>query len=134
MFLINLHHIGIAVEDLDAALGEYQRQYGVEPTHREVIESQGVEEAMIPLGGSYVQLVQPLSADTPVGRFLEKRGEGLHHVAYAVADIEQALAHLEAEGVELIDKQPQIGGAGTKIAFVHPRALAGTLIELVELP
>lgn len=134
MFLINLHHIGIAVTDLDTSLAEYQRQYGVEPAHREVIESQGVEEAMIPLGGSYVQLLQPLSADTPVGRFLEKRGEGLHHVAYAVANIEQALAHLAAEGVDLIDKEPRVGGAGTRIAFVHPRALAGTLIELVELP
>ncbi len=88
---------------------------------------------MIPLGGSYVQLLQPLSPDTPVGRFLDKRGEGLHHVAYAVADIEQALVHLEAEGVELIDEQPRAGSQGTRIAFVHPRALAGTLIELVEL-
>ena len=133
MFLINLHHIGIAVRDLDASLAEYQRQYGVEPSHREVVESQGVEEAMIPVGGSYVQLLQPLASDTPVGRFLDNRGEGLHHVAYAVADIHQALIHLEAEGVELIDKEPRIGGEGSRIAFVHPRALAGTLIELVEL-
>lgn len=133
MFLLNLHHIGIAVADLNAALAEYKRQYGVEPTHREVVKSQGVEEAMIPVGGSYVQLLQPLAPDTPVGRFLEKRGEGVHHVAYAVADIEQALAHLEAEDVDLIDKEPRIGGGATRIAFVHPRALAGTLIELVEL-
>ena len=133
MFLINLHHIGIAVSDLEAALAEYQRQYGVEPSHREVIESQGVEEVMIPLGGSYVQLLRALAPDTPVGRFLEKRGEGLHHVAYAVADLEQALAHLEAEGVELIDKEPRVGGGGIRIAFVHPRALSGTLIELVEM-
>ena len=133
MFLINLHHIGIAVRDLDASLAEYQRQYGVEPSHREVVESQGVEEAMIAVGGSYVQLLQPLASDTPVGRFLDSRGEGLHHVAYAVADIHQALIHLEAEGVELIDKEPRIGGEGSRIAFVHPRALAGTLIELVEL-
>ena len=133
MFLINLHHIGIAVRNLDASLAEYQRQYGVEPSHREVVESQGVEEAMIPVGGSYVQLLQPLASDTPVGRFLDNRGEGLHHVAYAVADIHQALIHLEAEGVELIDKEPRIGGEGSRIAFVHPRALAGTLVELVEL-
>ena len=133
MFLINLHHIGIAIADLDASLVEYQRQYEVEATHREVIESQGVEEAMIPVGGSYVQLIQPLSPDTPVGRFLEKRGEGLHHMAYVVADLEQALAHLEAEGVDLIDKEPRMGGGGTKVAFVHPRAFAGTLVELVEL-
>ena len=132
MFLVNIHHIGIAVNDLEAALAEYQRQYGVEPSHREVIESQGVEEAMIPVGGSFVQLLQPLNSDTPVGRFLEKRGEGIHHVAYAVADIEQALEHLKAEGVELIDDEPRIGGGGARIAFVHPRALGGTLIELVE--
>ena len=132
MFLLNLHHTGIAVHDLDAALAEYQRQYLVEPTHRLVVESQGVEEAMIPVGGSYVQLLQPLHPDTPVGKFLEKRGEGLHHVAFTVADIESALAHLRDEGVELIDEEPRIGGDGAKIAFVHPRALGGTLIELVE--
>ena len=130
--LINLDHVAIAVRDLDDSLAEYQRLYGVEPTHREVVESQGVEEAMLPVGGSFVQLLQPTSPDTPVGRFLEARGEGLHHVAYAVADIEAALEHLAAAGARLIDETPRRGGRGARIAFVHPRQTAGTLVELVE--
>lgn len=133
MKLLNLDHVAIAVEDLDAAIDGYRRRYGVEPLHRERVESQGVEEAMIPVGGSFVQLLQPLTADSPVGRFLAKHGEGLHHVAYAVPDIDAALNHLEAEGARLIDRKPRIGGRGAKIAFVHPADLAGTLIELVEL-
>lgn len=133
MKLINLDHVAIAVADLDQAIGEYRRQYGVEPLYREVVEEQGVEEAMIPVGGSFVQLLQPLSDETPVGRFVDKNGPGLHHVAYAVPSIEDALAHLKAEGVRLIDDVPRTGGRGAKIAFVHPKELAGTLIELVEL-
>ena len=132
MFLLNLHHVGIAVRDLDAAIEEYRRQYRVEPIHREVVASQGVEEAMIPVGGSHVQLLAPLSEDSPVGKFLATRGEGMHHVAYAVLDIDAALAHLRAEGVRLIDEKPRVGGGGARIAFVHPGSLAGTLIELVE--
>ena len=128
----NLDHVAIAVHDLDVAIAEYERLYGVTPLHREVVEAQGVEEAMLPVGGSFVQLLQPLSADTPVGKFLERHGEGLHHVAYAVVDIEAALAHLQAEGARLIDEEPRIGGRGAKIAFVHPKQTAGTLIELVE--
>ena len=134
MLLINIHHVGIAVRDLDAAIDEYRRQYRVEPISREVVESQGVEEAMIPIGGSHIQLLAPLGEDTPVGRFLAARGEGMHHVAYAVADIEAALEHLRAEGVRLVDEEPRVGSGGTRIAFVHPRSLAGTLIELVESP
>ncbi|MDH5374041.1 MAG: methylmalonyl-CoA epimerase [Acidimicrobiia bacterium] len=133
MKLINLDHVAIAVEDLDATIAEYRRQYGVEPLYREVIEEQGVEEAMIPVGGSYVQLLRPLSDQTPVGRYLAKNGPGLHHIAYAVPSIEHALAHLKSEGVRLIDESPRLGGRGAKIAFVHPKELAGTLIELVEL-
>ena len=133
MKLINLDHIAIAVADLDEAISEYRRQYGVEPLYREVVEEQGVEEAMIPVGGSFVQLLQPLSDETPVGRFLIKNGPGLHHVAYAVPSIEDALAHLKGEGVRLIDDVPRTGGRGAQIAFVHPKELAGTLIELVEL-
>jgi methylmalonyl-CoA/ethylmalonyl-CoA epimerase len=133
MKLLNLDHVGIAVEDLDAAIDRYRNRYGVEPLHREFAESQGVEEAMIPVGGSFVQLLQPLSADSPVGRFLAKRGEGLHHVAFAVPDIRAALSHLEAEGARLIDREPRVGGRGALIAFVHPADLGGTLIELVEL-
>lgn len=134
MKLINLDHVAIAVSDLDAAIDGYAEKYGVSPLYREVVESQGVEEAMIPVGGSFVQLLRPLGPDTPVGRFLATRGEGLHHVAYAVVDIEVALAHLAAQGARLIDTEPRIGGRGARIAFVHPGDLAGTLIELVELP
>ncbi|MDH3540147.1 MAG: methylmalonyl-CoA epimerase [Acidimicrobiia bacterium] len=134
MFLINIHHIGIAVRDLDAAIEEYRRLYRVEPVHREAVHSQGVEEAMIPVGGSHVQLLAPLNDESPVGKFLATRGEGMHHVAYAVLDIDAALAHLRAQGARLIDEEPRVGGGGARIAFVHPRSLAGTLVELVESP
>lgn len=133
MKLLNLDHVAIAVNDLESALDGYRARYGVEPLHREVVEAQGVEEAMIPVGGSFVQLLQPLGPDTPVGRFLAKNGEGLHHVAYAVPDIVAALEHLRSEGARLIDETPRTGGRGAKIAFVHPGDLTGTLIELVEL-
>ena len=132
--LINLDHVAVAVHDLDAALDDYRSRYKVEPLYREVVEAQGVEEAMIPVGGSFVQLLQPLGADTPVGRFLESRGEGLHHIAFAVASIDIALEHLRAEGAKLVDEAARPGGRGTRIAFVHPADLTGTLIELVELP
>ncbi len=132
MLLVNLDHVAVAVESLDRALAEYGRLYRVEPLYREVIEEQGVEEAMLPVGGSFVQLLQPLGPDTTVGRFLARRGEGLHHLAFAVADIEAALAHLRAEGAQLIDQSPRIGGRGARVAFVHPKSFAGTLVELVE--
>ncbi len=131
--LLNLDHVAIAVHDLDAAVEAHRRRYGVEPLYREVVESQGVEEAMIPVGGSFIQLLPPLADDTPVGRFLARHGEGLHHVAYAVADIEAALEHLRSVGAELVDETPRIGGRGARIAFVHPADMAGTLVELVEL-
>jgi methylmalonyl-CoA/ethylmalonyl-CoA epimerase len=132
MKLLNLDHVAIAVHDLDAAIEGYRTRYGVEPLHREVVEEPGVEEAMIPVGGSFVQLLQPVAVDTPVGRFLARRGEGLHHVAFLVADIEAALEHLRAEGARLVDEHPRTGGRGARIAFVHPADLTGTLIELVE--
>lgn len=131
--LLNLDHVAIAVADLDAALAGYRERYRVEPIYREKVESQGVEEAMIPVGGSFIQLVEPLGPETPVGRFLSNEGEGLHHVAYAVVSIEDALAHLAETGARLIDTEPRIGGRGARIAFVHPADLGGTLIELVEL-
>ncbi|MDJ0663031.1 MAG: methylmalonyl-CoA epimerase [Acidimicrobiia bacterium] len=134
MFAYNLDHVALAVRDLDSSLAEYKRLYGSDPIYREVVAEQGVEEAMIAVGGSYVQLLQPLGPDTPVGRFIESRGEGMHHVALAVADIDAALEHLEAEGARLVDETPRIGGRGARIAFVHPEAFAGTLVELVELP
>ncbi len=129
----NLDHVAIAVADLDVALAEYERLYGVVALYREVVEEQGVEEAMIPLGGSYIQLLQPLGPETAVGRFLERNGEGLHHIAMAVDDIEVALEHLKAEGARLIDPEPRVGGRGARIAFVHPKQTTGTLIELVEV-
>ena len=134
MFAYNLDHVAIAVRDLDAALEDYGRLYAAEPIYREVVESQGVEEAMIAVGGSFVQLLEPIGPESPVAKFIDKRGEGLHHVAFAVADIDTALEHLRSEGAELIDQEARQGGRGARIAFVHPRAFAGTLVELVELP
>ena len=134
MMLLNLDHVAIAVHDLDQALSEYRRRYLIEPLYREVVEDQGVEEAMLAIGGSFLQLIQPLDADSPVGRFLAKRGEGLHHIAYTVADIEVELAQLKAEGARLVDKTPRKGGRGTRIAFVHPQGGNQTLVELVQLP
>ncbi len=134
MKLINLDHVAIAVAALDDAIEGYRRRYRVEPLYREVVESQGVEEAMIPVGGSFVQLLEPLGPDTPVGRFLERNGEGLHHLAFAVADIDLALDHLAENDARMIDRHPRLGGRGARIAFVHPKDLTGTLIELVELP
>ncbi|HEX9642890.1 MAG TPA: methylmalonyl-CoA epimerase [Acidimicrobiia bacterium] len=134
MLPYNLDHVAIAVADLDDALDGYARLYGVTPLYREVIEDQAVEEAMIPLGGSYLQLLRPLAPDTPVGRFLAARGEGLHHVAFAVVDIESAITHLRDQGTHLVDETPRLGGGGRRIAFVHPKALASTLVELVESP
>ena len=133
MLPYNLDHVGIAVRDLDASLDQYRVLYGAEPLHRAVVPDQGVEEAMVPVGGSFVQLLQPLASDTPVGRFIERRGEGLHHVAFAVADIEAALDRLREEGARLVDDVPRQGGRGARIAFVHPSEFAGTLVELVEL-
>jgi methylmalonyl-CoA/ethylmalonyl-CoA epimerase len=131
--LLNLDHVALAVNDLDAALEGYRTKYDVAPLYRETIQSQGVEEAMIPVGGSFIQLLEPLGPETPVGRFLSNKGEGLHHVAYTVVSIEAALAHLAEIGSRLVDTEPRIGGRGARIAFVHPEDLGGTLIELVEL-
>ncbi len=132
MLPYNIDHVAIAVHDLDATLARMKAQYGMEPVSREIVESQGVEEAMVPIGGSNVQVLQPLAPDSPIGRFLAKRGEGLHHIAFAVPDIDAALEHLESTGARLIDTEARIGGGGHRIAFVHPNAFAGTLIELVE--
>ena len=130
----NLDHVAIAVHDLDAAIERHRALFNVEPQWRELVAEQGVEEAMIAIGGSYVQLLAPTGPDTPVGRFLDRHGEGIHHIAYAVDDIEAALAEMKAEGARLVDEEPRTGGRGAKIAFVHPATFAGTLVELVELP
>jgi methylmalonyl-CoA epimerase len=129
----NLDHVAIAVHDLDEAIDRHRDLFGTEPLWREQVAEQGVEEAMIAIGGSFVQLIAPLADETPVGRFLAKYGEGLHHVAYAVPDIDAALDKLRAEGARLVDETPRLGGRGAKIAFVHPATFAGTLVELVEL-
>jgi methylmalonyl-CoA/ethylmalonyl-CoA epimerase len=133
MLVYNIDHVAIAVNDLDAALADYLSKYGVSPISVETVADQGVREAMIPIGGSRIQLLEPLTEDSAVGTFLTRNGEGLHHIAFAVVDIEAALAHLASEGARLIDTQPRIGGGGHRIAFVHPKDLAGTLIELVEV-
>lgn len=133
MFVYNIDHIAIAVHDLDASLAEYERKYEVTPISVETVPDQGVREAMIAIGGSHIQLLEPLGSDSAVGRFLERNGEGMHHMAFAVVDIDAALKHLEREGARLIDTEPRIGGGGHRIAFVHPADLAGTLIELVEV-
>jgi methylmalonyl-CoA/ethylmalonyl-CoA epimerase len=133
MLPYNVDHVAIAVDDLDAAVAAFRTQYNADPVSRETVAEQGVEEAMIPVGGSYIQLIRPLSDDTPVGRFLARNGEGLHHVAFAVPDLEAALEHLRSSGVRLVDEEPRLGGGGQRIAFVHPAAFAGTLIELVEV-
>ncbi|HEX9854322.1 MAG TPA: methylmalonyl-CoA epimerase [Acidimicrobiia bacterium] len=134
MLPYNIDHVAIAVRDLEEAVERHMQLYGVEPLSTEVVESQGVIEAMIPIGGSYVQLIQPLGPETPVGRFIERRGEGLHHLAFAVSDIDDALRSLAEAGAVLVDEEPRTGGRGARIAFVHPRTMAGTLVELVELP
>ena len=127
-----IDHVGIAVEDLEAAVARYRELLGSEPVHRETVEDQGVEEVLFAVGGSYVQLLGSLGPDTPVGAFLSKRGPGMHHVAYRVEDLEAELAALRASGAQLIDEAPRPGSRDTLIAFVHPRATRGVLMELVQ--
>jgi methylmalonyl-CoA/ethylmalonyl-CoA epimerase len=130
--LTELDHVGIAVADLETAVGECRRLLGVEPVYRERVEDQGVEEVLFAVGSSSVQLLGALGPDTPVGRTLASRGPGLHHVAYRVDDVAAALDHLRAEGARLIDDSPRLGSRGTVIAFVHPRSFGGVLVELVQ--
>lgn len=130
--LTQIDHVGIAVEDLDASVEHYRRTLGIEPVHRERVESQGVEEVLLAVGDSYVQLLGALGPDTPVGRFLARQGQGVHHLGYRVEDLARALVHLKAEGVRLIDEAPRPGSRGTSIAFVHPKGMGGVLVELVQ--
>lgn len=132
--LTQIDHVGIAVADLDVAVREYRRIFGIEPVHRERVDDQGVEEVLFAVGASYVQLLGALGPDTPVARFLTGRGPGVHHVAYRVEDVAEALERLRTEGVPLIDETPRAGSRGTTIAFVHPRGVGGVLVELVEEP
>jgi methylmalonyl-CoA epimerase len=130
--LTDIDHVGIAVPDLEAAVVEYRRLLGVEPSHRERVEDQGVEEVLFPVGTSFVQLLGALGPDTPVGLSLATRGPGVHHVAYRVDDIEAALEHLREQGARLIDDTPRPGSRNTMIAFVHPGSMGGVLVELVQ--
>lgn len=127
-----IDHVGIAVVDLEAAVERFRRTFGLEPAHRERMDDQGVEEVLFEVGSSYVQLLGALGPDTPVGRFLARRGEGVHHVGYRVESVAGALEHLRAEGVRLIDEVPRPGSRGTTIAFVHPKDMGGVLVELVQ--
>jgi len=139
--LSRIDHVGIACRDLDAAIGRYQATFGLEVASLEVNDEQGVREAMLGVGAAggglrpgYVQLLEPLGPDTPVGRFLARRGEGLHHVGYGVPDIGQALAAIGGTGIRLLDERPRHGSMGASIAFLHPADLAGVLTELVQAP
>ncbi len=132
MMLTEIDHVAIAVHDLDAAIDFYRRAFGAEVRHREVVESDGVEEALIAVADSYIQLTAATRPDSPIARFLERRGEGLHHVGYRVDDCAAALEALVAAGATPIDAAPRPGSRGTTVAFVHPKGAFGTLIELVQ--
>ena len=127
-----IHHLGVAVDDLDGALATYERLFGAELEHRETVEEQGVEAACLRIGSDRVELLAALGEDTPVGRFLAKRGPGMHHVAYEVDDVGAALDELVAEGAELVDERPRRGLFGLEVAFVHPDAVHGVLAEIVS--
>jgi methylmalonyl-CoA epimerase len=128
----SIDHIGVAVSDLDAAIAIHRDTYGMPLVHRETVTDQGVEAALLDVGDSHVELLAPLSPDTPVGRFLSKRGPGLHHVAYRVDDVAAALDELRAAGLRLIDEEPRTGIRGSRVAFLHPSASGGVLTELVQ--
>jgi methylmalonyl-CoA epimerase len=128
----SIDHIGVAVSDLDAAIAIHRDTYGMPLVHRETVAEQGVEAALLDVGDSHVELLAPLSPDTPVGRFLDKRGPGLHHVAYRVDDVAATLDELRAAGLRLIDEQPRTGIRGTRVAFLHPSTSGGVLTELVQ--
>ena len=130
--LTAIDHVGIAVDDLEAAVEHYRRTLGVKPILRERVGDQGVEEVLFAAGGSYIQLLGALAADTPVGRFLATNGPGIHHVAYRVTDIASMLDQLRRERVRLIDEVPRRGSRNTLIAFVHPKSMGGVLLELVQ--
>ena len=144
--LTRIDHVGIAVRDLDASIGFYESTFGLTVAGRETNDAQGVREAMLyvadciprggsaagPPGASYVQLLEPLSDETPVGKFLASRGEGVHHIGYGVADVTSALEQLRADGIRLVDEQPRHGSLGASIAFLHPKSVGGVLTELVQ--
>ncbi len=132
MILTEIDHVAIAVHDIEAAISYYQRAFGATVDHREVVESDGVEEALLKVAESYIQLLTPTRPDSPVAKSLEKRGEGLHHIGYRVANCADALAQMIAAGATPLDKAPRPGSRGTTVAFIHPKGRFGTLIELVQ--
>ena len=127
-----IDHIGVATDDLDGAIALYEGTLGMPVAHRETVESQGVEAVLLDVGEGHVELLRPLGPDTPIGKYLERRGPGLHHVAYAVEDIERVLGKLKESGIDLIDSEPRVGIRRSRVAFVHPRSTDGVLTEIVE--
>jgi methylmalonyl-CoA epimerase len=127
-----IDHIGVATDDLDGAIALYEGTMGMPVAHRETVESQGVEAVLLDVGDGHVELLRPLGPDTPVGKYLERKGPGLHHVAYAVDDIEGVLGKLKESGIDLIDSEPRVGIRDSRVAFVHPRSTGGVLTEIVE--
>jgi methylmalonyl-CoA/ethylmalonyl-CoA epimerase len=127
-----IDHIGVATDDLDGAVALYENTLGMPVAHRETVESQGVEAVLLDVGDGHVELLRPLGPDTPIGKYLESRGPGLHHVAYAVDDIDGVLSSLKEAGIELIDSEPRTGIRDSRVAFVHPRSTGGVLTEIVE--
>ena len=125
-------HIGVAVEDLDASLELYERDYGMQLVHRETVAEQGVEAVLLDVGENHIELLAPTDPDTPVGRFLAKKGPGMHHVAYQVDDIEATLAALKQAGLRLIDETPRVGIRDSRVAFLHPKTAGGLLTEIVQ--
>ena len=127
-----IDHVAIAVNDLGAAIAYYRDVYGAVVDHREIVESDGVEEALLKVADSYIQLLTPTRPDSPVAKYLEKKGEGLHHIGYRVSDVGAALAAVKAAGGRVIDETPRPGSRGTTVAFIHPKTTFGTLVELVQ--
>ncbi len=134
MKLQRIDHVGYAVEDLEAAIRYHERLYGAEVAHRETIETDGVAEALLAVGPSYIQLLTPTRDDSPVARFLERNGEGVHHIGYGVADVEATFNDLKELGVRLVEDHPRPGSRGCTVAFLHPKHSMGVLVELVEDP
>jgi methylmalonyl-CoA epimerase len=130
--LTEIDHVAIAVNDLEGAIAYYRDVYGATVDHREVVESDGVEEALLKVAESYIQLLTPTRPDSPVAKYLEKRGEGIHHVGYRVADCAEALDRVKAAGGKVLDAHPRPGSRGTTVAFIHPKTTFGTLVELVQ--
>ena len=130
--LTELDHVGIAVRDLDAVVDWYKRMFGATVVHRERIESDGVDEALIKVADSYIQLLTPFRDDSPLAKYMEKNGEGIHHVGYRVDDCAEVLDQVKARGARVVDEHPRTGSRGTTVAFLHPKTAFGTLIELVE--